>query len=315
MTSLALTAARGWARLRNRPQDDPDPAAMLAALDPARAGAPPPRRLLRRYRQQRYVVRGRPVLRLEPRQASAAGPRAELVYLHGGGYLFPMSDRQWATLAWLAETTGANLTVPAYGLAPEHQVDAALALLDEVMDGVHRAASAPRERNLSHPRSRVVVAGNSAGGGLALAHAIRSRDRGGPAADALVLFFPWVEASMTNPAAKALEPRDVTLRCVTLAAAARCWAGPRELTDPMVSPLSDHLGGLPPLHLYQGDHDIFLPDVQRFAAKAQAAGTPTRLTVYPGAHHAYVGDLWVPETRRTLADAARVITGGRLTGG
>lgn len=317
--SLALSIARRRAALRHPPDDAPDPEAMFAALEPGRASAPPPGGLLRRYRLHRYVVAGRPVLRLEPRTAQAgwaARPvgrrgtpqRPELVYLHGGGYVFPMSQRQWATLTFLAEATGAALTVPMYGLAPEHTVADALPMLDEVMAGVRAAGGrAGPGRSSGQPGERVVVVGNSAGGGLALAHAIRCRDAGLPTPDALVLLSPWVEATLTNPAAKALEPRDVTLRCGPLAAAARRWAGDRDVEDPMVSPLSAELGGLPPLVIFHGDHDILLPDVRRFAAKARAAGTAVALTVVPGAHHGYVGSPWLPESRRTLAQAAAAI--------
>lgn len=304
--SLRLRAARALARWRSRPDDAPDPEAMLRALDPHRTMAPPPPRLERSHAVHAADIAGRPVLTLTPRRAPAdpAQPMPELVYLSGGGYVLPMSERQWRTVGVLARASGARVTVPGYGLAPEHQVDAALDLLDLVMAQVRSRAEAAGPR-----RARVVVVGNSAGGGLALAHAIRARDAGGPQADALVLLAPWVEATMTNPEAKALEARDVTLRCGTLAAAARAWAGARPVEDPLISPLSDRLEGLPPLSVHQGDHDIFLPDVCRFAAKAEAAGTAVTLRIYPGAHHGYTGAIWTPEAKRTLAESARVVVG------
>ncbi|GAB78831.1 Acetyl esterase/lipase [Austwickia chelonae] len=300
--SLSMTLTRTVGRFVYRTPTRPTSRRPIHSLDPYRCAAPPPMSLRRRCFISRIHTGGRPALRLDPVQNSTD---IEVVYLHGGGYLHPLSRWHWDTIARVIARTGAAVTVPSYGLAPQHTVDQAIPVLDSVYRQVVDAADG----------RRLVLMGDSSGGALAVAQAIRARDEGLRAADRIVLLSPWVDASLTNPTAKALERRDIKLRCDTLVEAARHWAGERETTDPMISPINDTLADLPAMTIYQGGHDILRPDVRLFAAKARAAGTRVDMREAPDGFHVYTSAFWTPEGRAAwegIRDAVRGTTADGL---
>ncbi|WP_051720311.1 alpha/beta hydrolase fold domain-containing protein [Streptomyces sp. NRRL F-2799] len=269
------------------------------ALRHPRPDAPLPANLRRTCAVRTETVDGREVITLTPRRGATG---TEVIYLHGGAYVRPLVAAHWRIVAALIRRTGATVTVPLYGLAPRYTADDAYRFLDMVYRAVLQRAGA-------HP---VFLAGDSCGAGLAVGQAIRCRDEGLRPPAGLILFSPWVDVTMTNPGIARLTAHDPMLAPEGLAAAGRDWAGPRAVTDPLISPLHDTLADLPPTWIYQGGHDIFLPDAEAFAAKANAAGTPTTLHVWPSAFHVFVGAGWTPEARRALADAAgRIRAAGR----
>lgn len=134
----------------------------------------------------------------------------------------PLTGPHWWIIAGLMSRTGARVTVPDYLLAAEHTFDESFPAVNAVVDHVLAGAG-------DH---KVVLAGDSAGAGLALAQAIRCRDEATPAPSAVVLFSPWVDVTMSNPEARALEGRDVMLACDGLIAAGQWWAGDRSPLDP-----------------------------------------------------------------------------------
>lgn len=244
----------------------------------------------------RTRVAGYEVIRIRPKEAA---PGIHLVYYHGGAHVFELGMSVWKILAALIRDTGATVTVPVYGLAPEHTIDDAIPFLDAVYREV---VDTPELR-------RLTLVGDSSGANLALAQAIRAREEGWRLPDCLALSSPWVDVTMANPEAVARESLDPMLRCAGLAAAGRVWAGNRSVTDPQVSPIFDALSDLPPMLVFQGDHDIFLPDVTRFADKARAAGTAVSLTVAPGGFHNYLAATFIPESKQALAEIAAAVIG------
>lgn len=292
--SWQQTLTRTLVGLDPRPRRTMGTTGQAAVAPPDRADAPLPRRMRERFAVTEWRIDGRLVIRLAPRHVA---PTAEIVFYHGGGYVSPMAGPHWWLVRELLDRTGAAVTVPSYPCAPEHTLDDALGWFDVLWTQV-----------VSHGR-RIVLVGDSAGAGIVLMQAIRARDAGGVRPDRLVLWSPWVDATLTNPAARALERRDVTLRCDGLALDGARWAGARGAADPLVSPVNDHLGGLPPILVCQGTHDIFHPDVLRFVAKARAAGTHVELLESAGGFHDYMAALWTPEAREALSASAAAIVG------
>ncbi|MFF7385454.1 alpha/beta hydrolase fold domain-containing protein [Streptomyces griseoluteus] len=261
--------------------------------------APVPESLRRRCLVSTGTVDGHEVITLTPR-AGATG--TEVIYLHGGVYVRPLVSAHWRIIEALIRRTGATFVVPLYGLAPRHTADDAYRFLDTVYATVVQRAG-------NHP---VLLAGDSCGAGLSVGLAIRCRNEGLRPPAGLILFSPWLDVTMTNPGIPALTPLDPMLAPAGFIAAGRDWAGGRDVTDPLVSPLQDTLENLPPITVYQGGHDILLPDAEKFTTKARAAGTPVDLRVWPTAFHVFVGAGWTPEARQALRDAAaRIRSAGR----
>jgi RND superfamily putative drug exporter len=244
---------------------------------------------------QRREIGGRTVVDLSLKNGSSRG---HLIYLHGGAYAFPLIAAHWSIVGSLMRASGASVTVPLYGLAPRHGVTEAYALLDALYD----------EATTRH--ERVYLAGDSAGGGLALGQAMRVRDHGGRPPAGVILFSPWVDATMENPDVAGLAPLDRLIAPAGLAAAARWWAGEVGVRSPLVSPLFGDLAGLPPVSTHQGDHDILYADAVLLDAGIRAAGGSSTLDVYPGAFHDFVGAPWTPEARLALTRAAAVLAAG-----
>ena len=243
---------------------------------------------------QRREIAGCTVYDLAPKRSTGG---AHLIYLHGGAYAFPLLPAHWSIVGALLRRSGASVTVPLYGLAPGHGVTEAYALIDTVYDD----AAARHER--------VYLAGDSAGGGLSLGQAARVRDDERRPPAGVILFSPWVDATLKNPDVAGLALLDRMIAPAGLAAAARWWAGDVGVASPLVSPLFGDLAGLPPVHTHQGDHDILCADAVLLHEKLRAAGGISTLDLYPGAFHDFVGAPWTPEARLALRRAAAVIAG------
>ncbi|MDO9397246.1 MAG: alpha/beta hydrolase fold domain-containing protein [Herbiconiux sp.] len=264
------------AGLRSRPE--PEPARLPASL-----------RRLCTVREQR--VEGRRVITLTPRRGSTG---VELIHAHGGYYVHPLVAPHWAFLEALIRASGVTVTVPLYGLAPEHAGEEALPFLSAVYLGV-------RDRAGAHP---VFLSGDSAGGGLAVAQALRFARGGLPAPQGLILIAPWLDVTMTDPDIVAMEKVDPMLDVTRARVSGRLWAGGRDPRDPEVSPLfasRSALAGLPPVRIVQGGRDLLLPDVRRFARRLREAGVDEVTRIYPDGFHVFVGVPALPESRSALA--------------
>lgn len=258
--------------------------------------APVPPSLRRRCTVETDSVAGIDVYTLTPKRGAAD---IDILYFHGGSYNAGMITPHWWVVRSLVAATGARVHVPSYLLAPEHTADEAYPSLDAVTDDVLLAAGS----------RRVVFAGDSAGGGIALAEAQRCRDRAGRNADHLVLLSPWVDVTMNNPAAREVQERDVSLDCDLLAAAGRWWAGDRNPSDPLISPANGNLADLPPMTVVQGGRDVLAPDVIKMVGKVYDVGGRVRLAEAAEGFHVYVAGWWTPETRKALRLAAQGIRG------
>lgn len=220
-----------------------------------------------------------------------------ILYLHGGGYCDQLLSIHWEIVLSLIRYTGARITVPAYPLAPEHTHDTGHEFVERVY----------RELLDEVPPERIVLMGDSAGGGMCLAQAMRYRDAWLPLPARLILFAPWVNAQVTNPEMALVEALDPILSRPGVELAGRWWAGADDVTHPQVSPLFGDVGGLPPVDIFTGTADLLTPDIRLLADKLRAAGTEVSLVEYAGAIHVYVGATFTPEARDTYRRIAHTL--------
>lgn len=216
------------------------------------------------------------VYTLRPLQASAAQP-PHLLYLHGGAYIRPITPFHWDLLADLVERTGCVATVPLYPLAPESTCEQTLEMVLRTHARL-RAEASP---------SRLIIAGDSAGGGLSLTLALALRDRGLPQADHLALITPWVDVALTHPQISETARTDPMLAVPGAQEAGRRYAGHWPVHHPYVSPLHADLHGLPPTTLLIGTRDILCHDAQTLAGKLAAQGTPVQVHMGEGMVHVW----------------------------
>ncbi len=217
-------------------------------------------------------------------------PALTLLYLHGGGYTTGSPATHRALTGHLAARCDARVFAADYRLAPEHPFPAA----------VDDAVAAWRGLQGQDPDARgIAIAGDSAGGGLAVATALRLRDLGEPMPRALVLFSPWVDLALErlSPA----PPGEVMLTLPWVRECAIGYAAGTDPRHPLISPIGADLAGLPPTLIQVGTDELLLPDSRRLHACLQAAGAESRLQEFPGRWHVFQANAGV------LADADRAL--------
>jgi epsilon-lactone hydrolase len=223
-----------------------------------------------------------------------------LLYLHGGGYLAcsPLTHRP-LTLP-LARQAGVRLFAADYRLAPEHRFPAAV---DDVLAAYRWLIAQGTD-----PR-RLVVAGDSAGGGLALALLVALRDAGERLPAAAVCLSPWTDLAATGETLRTNDASCAMFHGDSVAAAARIYLGDAAPDHPLASPIYADLTGLPPLQLYASSTEVLLDDAVRLAARARDCGVPVDLQVWDDLPHVWpIHYLLMPEARaamRQIADFAR----------
>jgi epsilon-lactone hydrolase len=228
---------------------------------------------------------GRPALALEV-PGVRTGP--VLLYLHGGGYVIG-SARTGARLAVaLARRVGIRAVSLDYRLAPEDPfpaaVDDGLAAYRELLDSGAR----PDE---------IVLAGDSAGGGLAVATLVAARDSGLPQPAAAVVMSPWVDLGLSGSSMRTKHGVDPLFTRERIGTYAQHYLGDRDRSVPLASPFSADLRGLPPLLIQVGANEVLLDDAVRLAGKAGTDDVAVTLQVWPGVPHVF------QNFTGTLADA------------
>jgi monoterpene epsilon-lactone hydrolase len=202
---------------------------------------------------------------------------ARLLYLHGGGYVVGSPRSHGSLIGRMAVGFGAPALAVDYRLAPEHPHPAALHDVLAVWDALTGAGLAA---------DRIAVAGDSAGGGLALALALSLRDAGRPLPGAIGLISPWLDLAADVGAVRAPAPRDVLLSRGLLRAFAGAYlSGGASARDPLVSPLHADLAGLPPLIVHTTDDEVIRADGRALADRALAAGVPVICEELPDLWH------------------------------
>ncbi len=267
----------------------------IAALR-KKAPVRPGRALQKEFAIEEDGRRGFPVVTIAPRNGLADGA-PHLLYFHGGGYVMPISAFHWNAIAHLCRDLGASATVPLYPLAPETKAIETLDLMRGLTEDVI-AASGSRQ---------VVMLGDSAGGGMALALTQMLLQDGAPMPASLVLFSPWLDATASDPRQKDIEGRDRMLAVAGLGACADLFRGDLARDDPRISPLLGPLDGLPPVAIFSGTSDILLVDGQRLDAKLTSPDAAEHVYIeYDGMFHDWML-LPVPEGKAALDQAADFI--------
>ncbi len=232
----------------------------------------------------------------------AQGPepgRPILLYLHGGGYVLGSARLSAPLTAAICRAAGFAAFSLDYRLAPEHPCPAAI---DD--------AVAAYQALLEHgwPAERIVIAGDSAGGGLALAMLLAARACGLPRPAAAALVSPWTDLAGRGDSRLTLAACDpVFPKPVALDACAAAYAGEQALDDPVVSPLYADLSGLPPLLIQAGSREILLSDSTRLARRARDAGVRAELQIWDGLFHCFQLLPALPEAAAATRDIGRFL--------
>lgn len=263
---------------------------------------------VRDYREARAILRPErynvpPSIRVTPAQLGGVpgewleGPtQSELVllYLHGGGYFGCSAETHRPITAGFA-LQGFRVYAPDYRLAPENQFPAAV---DDAV-AVYRALL-----NAGHAARRIVVSGESAGGGLALSLMLALRAANLPLPVGAALFSPWTDLAATGESVRANSKRCAMFNGADVGPTARYYLGDTDSRNPLASPLYADLTGLPPLLIHVGADEVLRDDSTRLAERARAAGVSVELKRWPVVPHAWqLAPHLIPEGRASLREA------------
>jgi len=253
-----------------------------------RGAGDPPASLYKQFAVDVREVGEHRIFTVRPRDDGPVCGR--IFYLHGGGYVNPPAFLHWWFIARLVKTLGVACSVPLYPLAPEHQCEAGIAF----------ASEAYRRLVSEHGAQNLLVMGDSAGGGLALAMLQQVKEM--PAG--LILNAPWLDASVSDPSQIEIERGEWLLNRFTLRTWGKWWAGSRDLQNPMVSPLFGDLSELPQTLLLCGSADILVADARRLVA---AAPGKIKYVEEQGLMHVYPLLPFLPEARRAWLEIGRFV--------
>lgn len=201
-----------------------------------------------------------------------------VLYLHGGAYVFGSPATHRSITGHLARAAGATVFSPDYRLAPEHPCPAA----------VEDATCAYRwllEQGV--PAQRIIIAGDSAGGGLTVATAVSLRDAGTRLPAGLVALSPWVDMTGSGESVARIGRADPMLSESGLHDSARIYLAGRDAEDPVASPLYADLSGLPPLYIQVGSDEILYSDAERLAERAREAGVAVTQKTFHNYWHVF----------------------------
>lgn len=239
---------------------------------------------------------------LRPTAANPAAPVPDAVifYTHGGGYVSGSCSDHRALVGKFPRYTGLPTLLYEYRLAPEHPFPAAL---EDTL-----AAYRWMLTQIA-PGARVIIAGESAGGGLCLAALLALRDQGLPLPVAGIALSPWADLKLTGESyqtrlSDSVEPPGMARIC------SRYYYGQNDPRNPYISPVYGDLRGLPPLLIDVGNDEGIRDDSILFTEKARAAGVDVKLTVAEGQVHCYpLMPDFIPESRQAMQEIAGFIRG------
>jgi monoterpene epsilon-lactone hydrolase len=215
-----------------------------------------------------------------------------VLYLHGGGYTMGSCNTHRALAARIGLAARAPVLQINYRLAPENPFPAALT------DAKNAYAWLVRGGLKS---DRIVVIGDSAGGGLAVALAVGLRDQVQPLPRALVCLSPWLDLTLSGETMKSCAASDPLITWDTSVLNARRYVGDHLPREPLISPVFADPIGLPAMYIQVGQHEVLRSDSERFVRAARQAGVEVRFEIWPGMWH--VWQAWapfVPEANRAL---------------
>ncbi len=233
-------------------------------------------------------------------RVSVPGPACDsaarsILHFHGGGYMMGSARGSAEYASRLVATLGGRCWSVDYRLAPEHPYPAAI---DDAIDAYRGLLG------LGVPASSVILSGESAGGGLAIALAMAIRTAGEPMPAGIVAISPFADLTLSGPSLRAFSGDDPAANRDLLTLMAASYFQGHEPTDPMVSPLFGDFRGLPRMFLSAAEGEVLFSDTTRLAERAKQQGVDVTLRTVEDSVHVYAQFPFLPETQALMRELA-----------
>jgi acetyl esterase/lipase len=246
-------------------------------------------------------VSGIPAEWLIPRDAGEDGV---IIYFHGGSYVMGSISSHRALAAQIGVAASARVLIVDYRLAPENKFPAA------VEDAV---ASYRWLLSQGYSPEKIVLAGDSSGGGQVVAALVSLRDSGDPMPAGAMLLSPWTDLEMTGESVRTVGWRDPMVKVGPTRKDAARYLGAADAKDPLASPIYADLKGLPPLYIQVGTVEVLLDDARRLAERAHADEVSVELDVWDGMFHVWQAfSPNIPESKEAIQELGKFARGRML---
>ncbi|MCP3028449.1 alpha/beta hydrolase [Halobacillus sp. A5] len=220
----------------------------------------PPRQIRNHLSIKKTEAHGHVYYEMKPLQFET---EMQILYTHGGGYVNRITKHHWLFLSRLVNELECTITVPLYPLAPEHTYKDTYKFIYPLYQQIAGKVKNP---------SNLVLMGDSAGGGIALALARLINEKQDPKPARIILISPWLDLHLTNPEIKAIEKKDPFLVRDGVVEAGKMYAGDTERSHYLLSPALGKLSDLGEMTIVMGTHDILAPDARKLVKKAKEQG-------------------------------------------
>ena len=219
-----------------------------------------------------------------------------IIYLHGGAYVSEILPVHWLMLDKITKMVDATFIIPDYPLAP----------YADYKDCYEKLTVFYKKVLQYYPERKIILMGDSAGGGLAAGFAMHLKELNLPVPEKLILLSPWIDLVMDNPEIDDYIKNDPLLKKDELRVDAQYWANGTDLRDYRISPTYGDVSALTDVTLFAGTHEFFYPDIVKFKNKLDVAGIPNRIYVGQELDHVYPA-FPIPEADEALSIISEII--------
>jgi acetyl esterase/lipase len=233
------------------------------------------------------------------------GPRHVVLYFHGGVYVLGDAFQAASLASQVGRRTRATVISVGYRLAPEHPYPAAVDDALAAYQALLRGGTAP---------SDIAFAGESAGGGLAVATLVNARDHGLPLPAAAYLMSPYADLTLAGATMDTKREADVLMSRDNLQARVSDYTAGHDPALALISPVFADLSGLPPLIIQAGTHEVLLDDAVRLARQAAVADVAVTLDITPGVPHVFQSFYPILDEAAAALDRAGQLLSAHLAG-
>ena len=220
-----------------------------------------------------------------------------ILYLHGGGYVNQPLAAHWKFIRRIADQSHAKMIVPVYPKVPHHcyreSFDQVFPLYEKLL--------------LETSPQNMILMGDSAGGGFALALAQLIKEKGLPQPSQIILFSPWLDLTLTNPDIQKFEKKDAVLGSYGLAIIGKLYAGTTDPNYYLLSPINGSLQDLGEISLFIGTHELLLADARKFRDRTKEEGVKINYYEYPKMNHVFPA-LPIPEAKKAFKQIIDLIS-------
>lgn len=256
----------------------------------------PTNNILSTYKVEKLRVHGHMVFTLNQKHLVS---QKHIFYLHGGAYVESFVRPHWDFMYMLMQNLDCVITAPDYPLAPVHTFEQSFAMLTQIYNEMIKETEP----------SRIILMGDSSGGGLALAFAQLMRNRNIAQPNHIILLSPWLDISLSNPVIKDVDPSDLFLGVDGLKLAGEAYAGGVRTDYYLLSPIYGSLEGLAKISVFIGSREILVADTRKLKKIADKMGIVINYYEYPGMFHAWML-LNLPESKKARSEILELIRKG-----